>query len=82
MDWVVIMLLGGGAFALVAFYWHLLVRPEVTLSLWDDNALSDESWSVEGGSALYVLRWVLGGLVFAVGFLTGLLLTYLSATGS
>jgi hypothetical protein len=57
--------------------WHLLARPEAVFALWRDPA---EPWPDEHEGTVAALRTAVLALVFLVGFLTGLALSFLTAT--
>ncbi len=59
-------------------YWHLLVRPEVLLMLW--QAPDDPDWFEHHPAALRALRWSTGALVFLLGLLTGIIVIFLVRT--
>ncbi len=65
--------------ALAAIYWQLLVRPEFLLAFWHDG--QQEGWFEEQHPAgLRALRWVTGGTLVLLGFLTGLAWMFLVST--
>lgn len=65
--------------ALAAIYWQLLVRPEVLFALWQDAR--QEGWFEEQHPVgLRALRWVTGGTLLLLGFLTGLAWMFLVST--
>ena len=77
------MLVGGltaMTVAIGALFWQLLVRPDVFLSVWSDKGVTDSQWFEHHPGALIALRWTLGVVVFLLGFLTGLALTFLTGT--
>lgn len=65
--------------------WMLMVRPEVTLSLFHDPQRGDglierDPWFDHHPGALRALRWAMAAVIFGLAFLTGLALTFLSTT--
>lgn len=77
-------LLGGILMALTlslaAIYWQLLVRPEALLWFLHDGGVAQEGWFNEHPAGLRALRWVTGGTLLLLGFLTGLVWTFLVST--
>lgn len=64
---------------LAGVYWQLLVRPELFLSMWLDGR--QEGWFEEQHPAgLRALRWITGGTLLLLGFLTGLAWMFLVST--
>lgn len=61
------------------FWWQLLVRPDALLAGWVEDPEQRE-WFEQHPATLAALRWVAGSLVFVLGFLTGLALTFLART--
>lgn len=80
MDVVMVSMLAGVGFALSTLLWHLRVQPEVVVSLFRSRSLTDEGSHELDPRVVRGLQWVLGGLVVAVGFLTGAALSFLAAT--
>lgn len=76
MELAIVGGLCGAGFVTSALLWHLQVRPEVVLSLWDDEPRS----GVDPKAALRALRVLLGVAVLSLGFVTGAVLAFLSAT--
>jgi hypothetical protein len=62
------------------FFWFLLVRPGLLVSVFSDGALTDETWLEFHPSLLRLVRIVAGIALFGMGFFTGLALTFLSGT--
>ncbi len=60
--------------------WMLLVRPEITLSLFSDVAAARDPWFEHHPGALRALRWAMAAVIVVLAFLTGLALTFLSTT--
>lgn len=81
MDAVVVGLLTALTLALGSALWTLLVHPDVLLARWSRGGMTQEGWFEEHPAALSALRWVLGGVLFLFGFLTGLVTAFLSRTG-
>lgn len=77
MDAIVVGLLTGGAAVVAVLLWQLLVRPEATLAWWAGRA-PDDRWL--DPATVRALRMAGGGMVFLLGFLVGLALTFLQAT--
>ena len=73
----------GGLTAVTAvvgvFWWQLLVRPQALLAGWTKDPDAVE-WFEQHPATLAALRWVAGSLVFVLGFVTGLALTFLART--
>jgi hypothetical protein len=68
------------AFVLSTLLWHVHVHPEVVLSMFDDSGFTAEAWGPQQRqSAVRLIRWTLGVAVFAVGFIAGAALSFLSA---
>ena len=61
------------------FWWQLLVRPEAMLQGWGEPG--EEGWFEHHPGAVRALRFSAGGLLFLLGFVTGLALTFLVRTG-
>ncbi len=79
MDALVVGALTAVTVTLGTLFWHLLVRPEVLLSLWSDPADGHE-WFEHHPGAVAALRWAGGGVLFLLGFLTGLVTVFLVRT--
>ena len=63
------------------FWWQLLVRPDALLHPFGLHD-GEEGWFEHHPGAVRALKLVAGGLVFVLGFLTGLALTFLARTGA
>lgn len=69
------------AFVLSTLLWHLHVHPEIVLSAFEEGGFTGEAWPREHDEvAVRWIRWTLGIAVFAVGFIAGAALAFLSAT--
>ncbi len=79
MEALVVGFLGALTFTLGAALWMLLVRPEV-FAPWRGAVTAEEDWFEEHPATLGALRWVLGGLLALLGFLTGLATAFLGST--
>lgn len=78
MEWAFAAIVTSLAVASGVAFWQLLVRPEVILALWRDDPSVTHPWfDDEPPPALAVLRWTVGGVLFALGFLTGLAWSFL-----
>lgn len=64
-----------------ALLWQLMVRPEMLMSVLSDGGVTQDVWFEQHAGAVWALRMLLGAMVFLLGFLTGLALTFLSSTG-
>ncbi len=62
------------------FWWQLMVRPDALLYPFGVRDRED-GWFEHHPGAVRALKLVAGGLVFVMGFLTGLALTFLYRTG-
>ncbi len=80
MEPVVVGLLTSMTAVLGVAFWQLLVRPESMLALWSDPDASREDWFLHHPGAIRALRAAAGALLFLLGFLTGLTLTFLLGT--
>lgn len=85
MDAVLVGALTGLAAVVGVLLWQLLVRPQASLAWWagDGPRRPDlDRWIEQHRGALRALRIAGAGIVFLLGFLTGLLLTFLRATAA
>jgi hypothetical protein len=64
------------------FFWFLLVRPSLLMSVFSDSIVSDESWEDQSPFSLLLLRVMAGLILFVFGFFTGLTLSFLSSTAA
>ena len=81
MDAVIVGLITAVA-ALVALHlWRLLVRPEDALSWWGASEDVAGGWFSHHPGAVRALRVAGAGLIFLLGFLTGLMLVMLPNSG-
>jgi hypothetical protein len=76
-------LLGGLLLALTCMAawlcWNLLVRPRALLGLWSDGGASD-GWFEDHPVGLRALQLATGATVLLLGFLTGLVWSFLITT--
>lgn len=79
MDGLVIAVLTATTAVVGVFWWQLLVRPDALLAGWSSDPEAVE-WFEQHPVTLAALRWVAGSLVFTLGFITGLALTFLART--
>ena len=83
MDVVVVGILTAVTVTFGTLFWHLLVHPEIMLSVWTRPGDDPHgSWFDHHPGALRALRWATGGVLFLLGFLTGLATTFLVRTGA
>lgn len=61
-------------------YWQLLVRPDVLLSFWHDGSATHDGFFEEHPAGLRALKWVTGGVLLLLAFLTGLVWSFLIGT--
>lgn len=80
MDAIFGGVLTGVTMAVATLYWHLLVHPDLLLSLWHDGSAAEESWFQEHPAGLRALRWAAGSTLLLLGFLTGLVWAFLLST--
>jgi hypothetical protein len=79
MEAVVGGVMVGLTIAVAWVFWQLLVRPDALLSLWQERP--HEGWFEEQHPVgLSALRWVTGAMLVLLGFLTGLVWTFLVYT--
>lgn len=83
MDVVIVAAASGASFALCVLLWHLLVHPDVVLSVWGDgDGITGSQWLDPDPRALSWLRWSLGAIVFVAGFATGAALAFIASVGA
>lgn len=76
----VVALLGALTVSAMVVAWQLAVRPDLMLGMWGEPERG--GWFDHHPGALRGLRLALGVVVFLMGFLTGLCLTFLTGTAS
>lgn len=82
MEAVLLAAVCGLAFVLSTLLWHLHVHPDVVLSAFEERGFTSSAWASDRGeAAVRWVKWALGLAVFAVGFIAGAALAFLSATG-
>ena len=82
MDAIVVGALTSVAAVVAVLFWQLLVRPESVLALWHETAATDEVFAEPHPGAVRALRFASASIIFLMGVLTGLALTFLSGTAS
>lgn len=81
MDAVIVGVLTAAAAVSAVLVWQLLVRPDTIVSLWTDGTATEDPWFGSSEGAVRALRVATAALLFLLGVLTGLALTFLQSTG-